>query len=300
MKKFIAILLALSLVFVFVGCNNNDDIVDPSENNSEATTEDALVNSDDVEESTTDEDTSSDVESTTDTPNEPVTDKNTGKDEDDKEESTTSADPLSDDPADWSKEQIVEFYKQSAVKSHPTAKSSQTMTLNKLVINDGDGALNFFLNMVKPVISTALKNNSNEYNGLTGGFTKLQPSDVKSAKAYKQENYTVIEMVMVEQTDGLYGDAQEGTVGHAINVLGNVSDAVAQFPDFDIKFEEADIKINYKNPTVKVKINNKGIIEKGTWRYDSVIAIKHLDISGIMVDKADAEIEYVIVVGGGF
>ena len=107
-------------------------------------------------------------------------------------------------------------------------------------------------------------------------------------------------MTMVEQTDGLYGDAQEGTVGHAINVLGNVASAVEQFPDFDIKYKEADIKVHYSQPTVKVKINDKGIIEKGTWRYVSEIYIRHLEISGIMIDKADAEIEYVIIVGGGF
>lgn len=299
MKKIIAILLALSLMVALVGCNNKED-PDPTETTAEAT-ENSAVNSNDVEESTTEELTDTEESTTDDNGNEPVSEKTTDKtEENDEIESTTANEVLSDDPAEWSKEQIVTFYKQPAVKSHPTARSSQTMKLNKLVINDGDGALNFFLNMVRPVIDTALKNNSNEYNGLTGGFTKLEASDVKSAKAYKQGNYTVVEMVMVEQTDGLYGDAQEGTVGHAINVLGNVSDAVAQFPDFDIKFEEADIKVHYANPTVKVKVNNKGIIEKGTWRYDSIIAIKHLDISGIMIDKADAEIEYTIVVGGGF
>lgn len=299
MKKIIAILLVLSMMFAFVACNN-DKGNDPTET-TESTTEDKAVNSNDVEpESTTDE-APSDVESTTgDNTEEPSTDKNTDKEDKKDEEESTTKKPLSADPAEWSKDEIVAFYKQSAVKSHPTAKSSQTMALKKLVINDGDGALNFFINMINPVIDTALKNNSTSYNGITGGFTKLQPSDVKSARAYKQGGYTVVEMTMVEQTDGLYGDSKEGTVGHAISVLGNVADAVAQFPDFDIKYEEADIKIHYKNPVVKVKINEKGIIEKGTWSYVSAIAIKSLDISGIMVDKADAEIEYVIVVGGGF
>ncbi len=300
MKKIIAILLALSMMFAFVACNN-DKNNDPTET-QEHTTEDAAVNSNDVETESTTEDVSSEESTTGDNSGEELpTDKtNNDKEDNDKETETTTKKPLSSDPADWSKEEIVEFYKQSAVKTHPTAKSSQTMALNKLVLNDGDGALNFFINMVKPVIDTVIKNNSTTYNGLTGGFTKLQPSDVKSAKAYKQGKYTVIEMTMVEQTDGIYGDAQEGTVGHAINVLGNVATAVEQFPDFDIKYEEADIKVHYKNPTVKVKINEKGIIEKGTWSYVSVIAIRHLEISGIMVDKADAEIEYVIVVGGGF
>ena len=302
MKKIVAILLVLSMMFAFVACKD-DENTDPTETTdtvAEATTDDQVVNSEDVDvetESSTDEDVS-DEESTTGDVDEPSTDKN---DKDDKNEETeTTTKPVSDDPADWSKDEIVAFYKQAAVKSHPTAKSSQTMVLNKLVVNDGDGALSFFLNMIKPVIDTALKNNTTSYNGLTGGFTKLVPSDVKNAKAYKQGKYTVIELTMVEQTDGLYGDAQEGTVGHAINVLGNVAAAVEQFPDFDIKYKEADIKVHYTEPTVKVRVNDKGVIEKGTWRYVSDIYIRHLEISGIMIDKADAEIEYVIVVGGGF
>ena len=39
------------------------------------------------------------------------------------------------------------------------------------------------------------------------------------------------------------------------------SDAVEQFPDFDIKYKEADIKVHYVQPTVKVKINENGKIE---------------------------------------
>jgi hypothetical protein len=305
MKKIVAILLVLSMMFAFVACND-DKGNDPTNTSPESTTEDQAVNSDDVDvepESSTDEDTSSEELTTDNVDDEPSIDKNTDKeDKNDKEDETgsTTKKPVSSDPSEWSKDEIVEVYKKAAIKSHPTAKSSQTMVLNKLVVNDGDGALNFFLNMLKPVIDTALKNNTTSYNGLTGGFTKLQASDVKSAKAYKQGKYTVIEMTMVEQTDGLYGDAQEGTVGHAINVLGNVADAVEQFPDFDIKYKEAEIKVHYVKPIVKVKINEKGIIEKGTWGYVSEIYIRHLDISGIMIDKADAEIEYVIVVGGGF
>ena len=304
MKKIVAILLVLSMMFAFVACKDNEN-TDPSEPNTESTTEDQAVNSGDVDvepESSTDENTSGEESTTGDVDDEPSTDKNDKDDKNDKEDETetTTKKPVSDNPAEWSKDEIVEVYKQAAIKSHPTAKSSQTMILNKLIVNDGDGALNFFLNMIKPVIDTALKNNTTSYNGLTGGFTKLVPSDVKSAKAYKEGKYTVIEMTMVEQTDGLYGDAQEGTVGHAINVLGNVADAVEQFPDFDIKYKEADIKVHYAKPTVKVKINESGKIEKGTWSYVSEILIKHLDISGIMIDKADAEIEYVIVVGGGF
>ena len=208
--------------------------------------------------------------------------------------------PLSDDPADWSKEQIADFYKKAATKSHATAESSQTMSMPKLVVNDGDGAMNWFVQILIPVINSVLEKNTTTYGGITGGYTNLVASDIDTAKAYKEGEYTVIEMKMVEQTDGIYGDAQGGTVGHAINVLGNVATAAEQFPDFDIKFEEADIKVHYADPIVKVKINKDGIIEKGTWSYTSEVYIRHLQINSIMIDKADAEIEYVITVGGGF
>lgn len=207
---------------------------------------------------------------------------------------------LADDPANWTKEQIVQFYKQSAAKSHATAESSQTMTMPKMIVNDGDGALGFFINLVTPVINNVLEKQATTYGGITGGYNNLVASDVASAKAYKEGNYTIVEMTMVEQTDGLYGEPQDGTVGHAINVLGNVATAVAEFPQFDIKYEEADIKIHYADPTVKVKIDENGIVEKGTWQYNAQIDIKHLAIGSVMVDKAEAEIIYTIVVGGGF
>lgn len=216
------------------------------------------------------------------------------------QQETVNKDEISDDPSQWSKEQIVYMYKQAATKSHDTAESSQTMAMPTMVVNDGDGALGVFINMVKPVIDSVIEKQATTYPGITGGYQKLVASDVDTAKAYKEGKYTVIEMRMVEQTDGLYGDPQEGTVGHAINVLGNVATAVEQFPDFDIKYEEADIKIHYADPVVKVRINENGIIEKGTWSYMSEIDIKHLAIGSVMVDKAYAEIEYVIVVGGGF
>ncbi len=206
---------------------------------------------------------------------------------------------LSANPAEWSKEDIVAVYKNSAAKSSKI-ESSQVYAMPKLVVNDGDGALGFFLKMITPVIASVLEKNAMTYEGVTGGYTKMVASDVKSAKAYKDGDYIVIEMEMVDQTDGIYGDYQGGSVGHAINVLGNVATAVEQFPAFDIKFEEADIKIHYTKPIVKVKINKDGVIEKGTWSYDAQIYIRNLKIDSIMINKADAEIIYTITTGGGF
>lgn len=216
------------------------------------------------------------------------------------QQETVNKDEISDNPEEWTKEQIVYMYKQAATKSHEGAETSQTMSMPKLVVNDGDGAMNWFVQMLIPVINSVLEKQATTYGGITGGYKNLVSSDVESAKAYKDGKYTVIEMRMVEQTDGIYGDVQGGTVGHAINVLGNVATAVEQFPDFDIKYEDADIKVHYADPIVKVRINEDGIIEKGTWSYTAEVYIAHLQINSIMIDKAEAEIDYVIVVGGGF
>lgn len=221
------------------------------------------------------------------------------------EETVSSADvsestKASSDPSEWTKEEIIEFYKSAAEKSNKTAKSTQIMVLNELIINDGDGALGFFIKILEPAIASVIEKNAFEFDGITGGFANLEASDAKNLKAYKSGKYTVIEMTMNNQTDGIYADAYAGSVGHAITVLGDVSKAVAEFPQFKVDFENADIKVNYVNATVKVRINSNGIIEKGTWKYTCDPEIRHLDISGIMIDKADAKIDYIITVGGGF
>ena len=213
---------------------------------------------------------------------------------------TTKVSEIFADPSEWTPDEIVEFYKNAASKSNPTAKSTQIMVLNKLIINDGDGALGFFIKILEPAIASVIEKNALDFDGITGGFSSLTASDAKSVKAYKSGEYTVVEMTMKNQTDGIHGKEYEGTVGHAITVLGDISRVLEQFPQFNVDVENANIAVNYVNASLKVKINKDGIIEKGIWKYTCDPDISHLEISGIMIDKAEAEIDYIITVGGGF
>ena len=164
MKKIIAILLTLSLMFVFVACGGNGDETPTTDTNQENTTDDQAVNSGDVDvEPSTDENTSDEPSTDENTSDEPESDKADDKEDNKEDESATQKEEVPADPSKWSKEQIVEYYKQSAIKTHPTATSSQTMELQKMVVNDGDGALNFFVNMIKPAIKTVIKNNAVSY-----------------------------------------------------------------------------------------------------------------------------------------
>lgn len=288
MKKALALLTALTMLISFTACGKNTEeetttVPDspsysqtPETDIHEDTTITAIPENTDVE-------TSDVITETTSVSGE-----------------TTTAVQTVADPSQWTNEEVVDFYKNAAAKTNPIAKSSQVMVLNKLIINNGEGALGFFTKILEPAIRSVVKKNALEFDGITGGFRNLTANDAKSVKAYKSGEYTVIEMTMKNQTDDIHANEHEGTVGHAISVLGDISKVIEQFPQFDVDLSNAKIDIHYVNATVKVKINKDGIIEKGTWKYTCDPDISNVKISGINVHTADAEIDYIITVGGGF
>lgn len=289
MKKIISIMLVFVLVFAFAACKKKADVNVTQETRGDINMQEVVV-----------------TEMLTDAGGEVVTEQG-GEAVIVTEihtELITEPESLAADPEQWSKEEIIAFYKSCAIKTHPDVTSEQTMTMEKMVVNNGKGLLGGIMKLAEDAIAKALAKNSTTFDGVTGGFNNLVVSDAETIKAYKSGEYTVIEMTMKEQTDGTYGSMYDGTVGHAISVLGNVSTAAAEFPEFDIDFENAKISIRYSEPTVKVKINSDGIIEKGTWSYTANVDIENLKIGNnlgsITVKTADAAIFYEIKIGGGF
>ena len=192
---------------------------------------------------------------------------------------------ISDDPSEWTVEQVVEFYKTSAIKSKASGVvSRQTMEVKEIVVNNGDGLLGNLMEVAEPLMMEALKRHIKEYVGITGGVENLTVSDVESAKAYKSGEYTVVEMSLKEQVDGPHGDMLSGTVGHALSVVGDIS----------------VVTIYYYEPKLIVKINKDGIIEKGSWSYLLHAKVKGIEVSSIVVDDAYGSVDYLVTVGGGF
>lgn len=207
------------------------------------------------------------------------------------------------DLSEWSDEEILEFYKASAIKSQNKVKSVQKMTLKELSVNDGDGTLGKFVDFITPFFVSALEKNSTEFDGVTGGYENLELSDTTSVKAYEDGRYTVVEITLKEQTDGIHADSKSGPVGHAISVVGDISVVEKELPQFKIGFEDADISLRYSKPKLKVKINKDGIIESGVWSYTVCINIENLRVDakavpiGATVDKGYGEVDYIITVG---
>ena len=296
MKKLIAILTVFAMLFAFASCK------DDSGKNTEQLTE---IVTDSQGETVTNEhgnavtEIVTAAESTADV---------TGAAESSAAETTTLPElsTVSSAPANRSAEEIIAFYKNAAIRSKTAVKSTEYKNLDEMVVNDGDGLLGTLVEWATPFLVSALEDSQVEFDGITGGYEKLTASDAESVKAYKSGEYTVVEMKLKEQTDGIHGDRYSGTVGHAISVVGDISSVEEALPMFAIDFENADIKLHYKEPTLKVKINKDGIIEKGTWSYTIKIDVANLHVAAVrlpneaMVESAYGSVGYVITVGGGF
>lgn len=298
--SFIAVVLAVVLTVGVVSIGKTT-----AQKNMENAGSDVIVNNNDSV--NTDDDVSNDYGTDVGTDN--VTDENqdtdtensdVAEDNGNQEETKEPERELPKNPAEWTKAEIVNYYKMAANKS-TGVKSVQKMTMdNGMDVKLNNGALEFLIGLAEPIIKAALKANSTEFDGITGGYNDLVPSDIKSAKAYKEGNYTIIEMTPVEQTDDAYGDTFKGTTGHAISVVGNIAVVADNFPDWTINFKDAFVQLKYINPQLKVKINDKGVIEKGTWSYVVGVTVRGLQIEKVIIENATTDINYVITTGGGF
>jgi len=287
MKKLIAVLMALLMVLTLAACKNNGG-KDPETSQGESASAMAESKAEESSENSTGEAETSDNGEITE---ETVT-------------AQASTAPTTD-PSTWTKEEIVEFYKAAAINSK-SQKSIEKKTLEEMVVNDGDGGLGNLVELITPFLISALEDNSTEFDGITGGYENIVPDDIESAKAYKSGDYTVVEMKMKEQIDGAHGDPYSGTVGHSISVVGDLKVVEEALPKFEIRFDQAEVKLHYKNPQLKVKINDNGVIEKGTWSYKVYVTIENLYVGAknfpisATVKSGYGTVDYVITVGGGF
>ena len=283
-KKILAIVLSVLLIMLFNACHNNEpsEIVteNGTENSTYETTSDKFFDATTTVPSADDKITEMAVETTL-------------------NEVPTSAFSVKD-ISEWTEAEIVDAYKNAAIKSHSSVTSQHSVEVTKIEINGEElgGAFDF----VKGIISTFISNNSEDSKGITGGYKNLSESDVASIKSYKVGKNTAIEMVMKNQTDGAKTDAKEGSVGHAIDVVGDISTVTSELTELGLPIEISaeSTTIYYSNPVVKVLIDENGKIIKGTWRYTVEISLKDYKVFGANVQSSSIVMDNVITVNGGF
>ncbi len=283
-KRITAIILCLIMVVSLAACGKSDG------GEAEQTISD-------VSEKVTTEAT--DASTTVTTSEAPSDTSDTTAITDNKETSATQAiatTAKSDNPEEWTKAQIVEAYKNAAKKTHSSVKSQHKIEMKKVLVNGKE------IDFIVPIMSTMLKNNSTEKDGITGGYNNLTASDVASARAYKNGSALVIEMTMNKQTSGANEDENSGCVGHAITMVGDISVVTKQLEDLKLPLElnEKETRLYYTNPTVKVLIDPNGKIVNGTWQYTVDIRLNNYKALGQPVDSTSVVILNTLTVGGGF
>lgn len=297
MKKIIAIVMAIVMVLTFASCGSSagqeaiskkldaiseqlDNVIDSIENGGTGVSGD--VGDDDKV--IIDEEPSG--EAVTDASGEVVTDASGEvKTEAPKATKAPASSSNSNDPSKWTTQQIVDYYKKAA--SLAKGKSAQTMSIDEVP---------GILNLLKGLINNTLKERSEPFDGITGGYDKLQASDLKSASAKKSGNYIIINMVPKTQVDGAYGKSTEGTVGHLVSVLDGVATAVDAL-GVKAEYPEGSVKLEYKDGYAKnIKINAKtGVLESGSWGYKININLNGCKLSGITLKNVNAVITYSVV-----
>ena len=283
-RKYLAVIISVLIVLSFTACGNEADNVVPTDETTAAEiTEESVVDAD-----VTSPEEIPDVSSQPEIPA-------------DVEISEATTVTVSEkDLSAFTKAEMVELYKNAAIRSHSSVTSQHSAQVTKISINGSElsGAFDF----VKKIISSFISKNSDDTQGITGGYKNLSEADVKSIRAYPSGKNTAIEIVLNNQVDGAKGDVKGGSVGHAIDVVGDISAVTGELTELGLPIEipEESTSIHYTNASVKVMVDENGKIIRGTWKYTVEIRLKDYKAFGSDVESSSIVMDNVITVGGGF
>lgn len=199
---------------------------------------------------------------------------------------------------------VVAFYNKAVnatVKNPP--KGKQTMRLEKL---EGTGGLGKILGSFEGIAKKALEKNSTETTWIPAGdHGDVLPTDVKNAKAAISADgkYTIVSFNVNPQTDGPKESSSKGSVGRSIGTLGNVQNALDELPGVSVTSGMENIKLTYNDAYVRdVKIDNAtGKIISGTWHYKVNVNVNNLGVKVVgipaSIDTLTGIVDYTVKIG---
>lgn len=303
MKRILAIIMVLAMVFAFAACKPKDDGKDTT---APGVSGDAVTNDNnesvpaDASEADASEAESTDAaEVSTDASGKPVETTaqigSQGGSQTDNKKGLNSTDAKA----------VVDFYNKAvkaSVKNPP--KGKQTMKLEKL---QGTGGLGKILGSFEGIAKKALEKNSTETTWIPAGDhgDVNYKTDVKNAKAAISADgkYTIVSFNVNSQTDGPKESSSKGPVGRSIGTLGNVQNALDELPGVSVTSGMENIKLTYNDAYVRdVKIDNAtGKIISGTWHYKVNVDVKNLGVKVIgipaSIDTLTGIVDYTVKLG---
>lgn len=293
MKRILAIIMVLAMVFAFAACKPKDDGKDTTAPgvSGDAVTNDnnESVPADASEADSTDVSTDA-AEVSTDASGKPV--------------ETTKAGGNTPAAAKTVAE-IVADYVKARKATNPAPAGKQTMVLGNNGKITGDGGLGGLLKFASPIINNVLKNNSTDTDYVpASSHADLKASDVKSAKAIVSADgkYTDYIIYVKDQTDGPNGDSKNGgPVARGVGTLGSIDEALTQL-GAEFKSGKENVKLTYTNAYIMARVDNStGKIINGTYHYLVKINISQaqLKISIVTADVKNmyGEVDYTVKIG---
>ena len=200
--------------------------------------------------------------------------------------------------------EIVADYVKARKATKPAPAGKQTMALGNNGKITGDGGLGGLLKVASPIINNVLKKNSNDTDYVpASSHADLKASDVKSAKAIVSADgkYTDYIIYVKDQTDGPNGDSHNGgPVARGVGTLGSIDEALNQL-GAEFKSGKENVKLTYTNAYIFARVDNStGKIINGTYHYLVKINISEAELKlGISakVKNMYGEVDYFVRIG---
>ena len=301
MKRILALIMVLAMVFAFAACKGKDDgatTTDPSSaggeviDNGDGSTVPADASAADST------DVSGDAsEVSTDASGKPVEAPSQAGNQGGSQGGSTPA-------AAKTVAEIVADYVKARKATKPAPAGKQTMVLGNNGKITGDGATGSLLKVASPIINKVLQNNSTTTDYVpASSHSDLKASDVKSAKAIVSADgkYTDYIIYVKDQTDGPNGDSHNGgPVARGVGTLGSIDEALNQL-GAEFKSGKENVKLTYTNAYIKARVDNStGKIINGTYHYLVKISISEAELKlGISakVKNMYGEVDYTVKIG---
>lgn len=301
MKRILALIMVLAMVFAFAACKSKDDGVtttDPSSaggeviDNGDGSTVPADASAADSTDASNDA-----SEVSTDASGKPVEAPSQAGNQGGSQGGKTPA-------AAKTVAEIVADYVKARKATKPAPAGKQTMVLGNNGKITGDGATGTLFKAASPIVNSVLKNNSTATDYVpASSHADLKASDVKSAKAIVSADgkYTDYIIYVKDQTDGPNGDSHNGgPVARGVGTLGSIDEALNQL-GAEFKSGKENVKLTYTNAYIFARVDNStGKIINGTYHYLVKINISEAELKlGISakVKNMYGEVDYTVKIG---
>lgn len=309
MKRILALVMVLAMVFAFAACKNDKtpDADESTNANGEVIGNDDDANTpadDDANAPADDESTEANGDA------EPSTDAegNTVESNADGSSAATPNKPSSGSQnTALTTAEIVANYVKARKATNPAPAGKQTMKLGNGGKITGDGFTGALFSAASGTIANTLEKQSTATDYIpASSHADLKASDCKSAKCKVSADgkYTDYIIYLKEQTDGATGDSHNGgPVARGIGTLGNIDEALNALGASFTSGKE-NVKLTYANAYIKARVDNKtGMIVNGSYYYLVKINITEAKINLIItasVKNMYGEVAYDVQVGGGY